>query len=107
MPLSKDEMREYQRKRRAEEKEGVQRALGNKIIRPGEYLAGHIHTWTRRLGEETARCDCGEIVEWQGKLLNRHTDGLPDTGGLINNMDQHERDRILNSPAINSRKREQ
>lgn len=104
-------MRAYQAERRKQQKEGestkVQVALGNEIIVPGKYEAGHIHAWLRKLGEDTAKCECGEVVKWKGKLLNRHTDGLPPTSELIREMDQHDIDKILNNPAINSRKREQ
>jgi hypothetical protein len=106
MPKNDPEyMRKYQADRRAAQKEGVQRSLGNEVIVPGEYEAGHIHEWLRRIGEDTAKCEgCDEIVKWQGKLLNRHTDGLPDTSELIRQMDTKEIDKILNHPAVSTKR---
>ena len=104
-------MRTYQAERRKQLKEGqtpqVQVAVGNEIIKPGKYEAGHIHTWTRKLGEDTATCHgCEEVVKWKGRSLNPYTDGLADTSKLIQKTDDKFITKILNHPAINTNKRD-
>lgn len=106
-----EKQKQYQadlmRRKRAGE---PQRAYGNEIIKPGVYEAGHIHQWLRKMGEDTATCvgkdwqpegGCGEVVKWQGKMLNVHTDGLPPMTEMVRDMDQHDRDKILSSPMVN------
>lgn len=107
MPLSGDAKRAYQKDYMAR-KRASEKASGNTVLTPGTYEPGHIHNWSRKYNEDTATCHgCQEVVKWEGKMLNIHTDGLPPTSELINDMDQHKIDKILNSPAINTNKRAQ
>ena len=59
---------------------------GNFIVEPPTvpYDRAHIHLYSRKLGEDTAKCGiCGEVVRYEGKPLNIYNDGLPDWPQLI------------------------
>lgn len=94
MPLDKDQMREYQRQRRAKSKE-----------EPRGQVA-HEHYWRRRANESHAECiefeyqgrhigGCGETREYTGKLLPAFEGETPFAAGYL-------RDRILDR--VNSKK---
>lgn len=109
MPLDAEAKKAYQRdymaRKRAEQpRDGITRAVGNRIITPGTYEPGHKHVWTRKLGEDSATCgDCAEVVAYEGKLLNQFTDGMADTSDLIRDMSPEmvrETNHWLNHPAI-------
>jgi len=78
MPLDKEAMREYQRKRRAKA-----RGVPDEEPVTGEY---HEHYWRRAPGDDFATCTefefqrkliggCGEVQKYEGKLLST---GAPD-----------------------------
>lgn len=110
MPLSKEEMREYQRKRREQargkvaEYETFTATDGDLAIRRKKPF--HEHYWLRTDGGDMATCiqftmqgrvigGCGESRPYKGKLLPAFDGETPFTAGYL-------RDRILDR--VNSKK---